>query len=183
VEALSPRQLISKTGAERVYEALYISACTALEVFLEELFIGQLVENAGLKSSQIDVAPRLRIGSHRVARELVTGVNRKYVDWLPYDHTAGRAELFFRGGRPFSQLSEGDRSQLKTCSIVRNAIAHKSRFSQQLFEKKVIGSTPLPPRERKPSGYLRGFGSAAPPRTRFEILLGTMLKVATVLAA
>ena len=183
IERLSPKQLISNRAAEQMYEALYISAFASLEIFLEELFIGLLVEDSGLRSSQTDVIPRVRIKSHRVAREIIIGASRDYTDWLPYNRTAARADLFFRGGRPFSLLSDGDRSQLKACAVVRNAIAHRSRFSLREFEKKVIGSTPLPPRERRPAGYLRGQGSAAPPRTRFESLLGTMLRVARTLAA
>lgn len=165
-----------------MYEALYITSFTTFEFFIEELFIGLLVEGHGYESARADVIPRATIRSHAVARELVFGVGNEYANWIPYGKTEGRAELFFRGGRPFSDLNDGDKSQLKICSIIRNAIAHRSRLSMSLFEEKVIGSSPIPPRERHPGSYLRGLSSAVPIRTRFENSVGTLLRVARLLA-
>jgi hypothetical protein len=165
-----------------MYEALFISAHVSVETFLEDLFIGLLVQGHGVISSRADVVARVHVRLYKIARELIYGAGRNYVDWLPYERTINLAELFFRGGRPFNDLSPSQKDALFRGHTIRNAIAHQSRFSLGQFKRRVIGSTPLPPNERNPAGYLRGLFRTSPNQTRFSNLLAQLLLVARDLA-
>jgi hypothetical protein len=182
IDTLVAGGLLTDDAADRMYEALFLSAHVAIEGFIEELFLGLLVSNRGVRSSRGDIKPRIEVRSHRIARELITGAGRKYVDWLPYDRTVDLAKLFFRGGRPFDDLTQTQKQLLSRGHIIRNAIAHRSRYSLGQFERHVIFSTPLPPKERQPAGYLRGLFRASPAQTRFSNLLAQLLLVARDLA-
>ncbi len=187
IERLFDNGHISLRAAEQMYEGLFLSAFTAFETFIEELFVGLLVTDAGLYCQAIDVVPRLTVRSHAVAREMVIGAGRNYVDWLPYERTEERAELFFRGGRPFTALRgtamAAGRSVLQRGAVLRNAIAHKSRYSLTRFERDVIRGTPLTSVERKPAGFLRGIAAAVPAQTRYETYATAILTVARTIAA
>ena len=173
---------MSRRDAEQVYDALFINTMTAFETFLEDLFLGLLVDGQGLSSEKSTFSRRVTIRSHKVAREIVIGPNRKYVDWLPYDQTEGRAKLFFRGGRPFTVVSTTERNLLKRCSAIRNRIAHNSRHSNETFQKVVIGNLSILPRDRTPSRYLRSLFRLNPAQTRYENLAAEILRLARRLA-
>lgn len=182
IEELAGKGQLSRHATSRMYEALFLSAHVAVEAFLEELFIGLLIDGGGVTSDRNDVQARVVIRSHRIARELITGPGRKYVDWIPYDRTMDLAKLYFRGGRPFTDLSPASKQVLARSHVIRNAVAHRSRYSMSQFEKHVIGNTPLPPRERTPAGYLRGLFRASPAQTRFSNLLAQLAAVSRELA-
>jgi hypothetical protein len=122
------------------------------------------------------------VRSHGVARDMVLAPGQRYVDWLPYEKTLHQAKRLFQGARPFSLVSDSQTQVLDRAVKIRNAIAHKSRHSLSTFEKRVIGSTPVPPREATPAGYLRGLLMAAPPRTRFEDYTSSLASIARLLA-
>jgi hypothetical protein len=182
VEALTISHHLSSRAAEHVYEGLFLNTVTAFESFVETLFIGLLVSSDNRLHSKHDVQPRMLIGSHAVAREIVLAPRQKYVDWLPYDKTLSQAERCFRGGRPFSLVTAPQAQTLDRIVKIRNAIAHKSRHSLSTFETVVIGTTPLPPRETTPAGFLRGLLMAAPARTRFEDYVSSLVAIARLLA-
>jgi hypothetical protein len=160
-----------------MYESLFLSCFTAFEVYIEDIFLSHLIATHRTKA-----VPRVVIRSPAVAREVVTGPGRKYVEWLPYDRTIERAELFFRGGRPFSDAPAAHRRIVDKAQLIRNVIAHRSRHSQAQFEKKVIAGAPLLPRERTAAGYLRGLASGSPPLSRYENYVASLLVVATHVA-
>lgn len=182
VESLCVHGHLSRGALEHVYEGLFLNAHRAFEGFIEDLFIGLLVENGGCCSVRGDIQPRLSVRSHAVARDLVLGPRARYVDWLPYERTLELAELFFRGGRPFSGLSEEHRQQLKRCVVLRNAIAHTSRYSQDQFQKVVLQNARLPPGHRSPAAYLRDVFATGPNQTRYELLASQLLAAARDLA-
>jgi hypothetical protein len=163
-----------------MYEALFLSAVTSFESFLEDLFMGLLISGGGLQST--GVQPRMTIQSSIVAREVVIGPGRSYADWLPYSKTRERAQVFFRGGRPFSRLVNSHLQVLERTSAIRNAIAHKSQHSVDQFHRKVLAGMPIPQREKSPAGFLRGLLVGTPPITRFENYMGDLLAAARVLA-
>lgn len=179
---LASQNLITQNAISHLYEGLFLSAHVAFEGFLENLFIGLLVDGQGLISSRTDIVPRIVVRKHEIARAIVFGSERQYVDWFPYQRTIKLAEIYFRGGKPFSDLTQLHKDSLNKCHIIRNAIAHKSRYSLQKFEESVISSTPLPPKERKPAGYLAGNFRGAPAQTRFENLIAQLLLTAYDLA-
>jgi hypothetical protein len=169
-------------ATEQVYEGLFLNTITAFETFLENLFVGLLVGGKNRLTSKHDVTARILVKSHGVARDMLLAPRQKYVDWLPYDKTLNQADRMFQGGRPFSLLSNAQTQVLDKAVKIRNAIALKSRYSLSTFEYVVIGTTPLPPRESTPAGYLRGLLMAAPPRTRFEDYASSLASIAKVLA-
>ena len=165
---------LSRRAAEQMYESLFLSSFTAFEVFIDELFLTLLVKPSPNATGAV---PRVTVRSFSVGRELIMGAGRKYVDWLPYERTLERANLFFRGGRPFTSVALADRNLVNKAQIIRNAIAHRSRYSERRFEREIIGATALPPREYKPAAYLRGFVSGSPPLTRYENFAAGLLFV------
>jgi hypothetical protein len=182
LEALTARALLSERATLHMYEGLFLSSHVAFEGFLEELFIGLLVDGQGVESSRSDVGPRITVRSFNIARELIYSPRRPYVDWLPYDRTLELALRFFKGGRPFSDLNVSQKEHLLKCHTIRNVVAHESRDSKAKFERRVIGTTPLPPHERTPAGYLRGLYSFSPLQTRYESFMGQTLLIARNLA-
>lgn len=167
VEALYATGDLGITDVERVYEALFVRSVVQFEAMLEEVFLGLI--SVRLISPKSHISPRAKFPSDNVLRDIIYG-NEKYLDWLPYDRTEERALRFLSGGRPFTQVDNGCRSELKRIVLTRHAIAHKSSFSRSQFLSKVIGSSALLPREKTPAGYLRSIVRAAPLQRRFELL-------------
>ena len=180
IEGLAHKNALLPTDVQQVYEALFVNAVTAFESFLEDLFIGLLV--GGVATGQGRFSRRVTVTTSQIARELVTGAGRKYADWFPFERTEERARLFLTGGRPFTSVSTAERSLIDRCLIIRNAIAHRSRHSRDRFQREVLGSTPLPPRERTPAGYLRSSFRSGPRQTRYENLTAELLRLARKLA-
>ena len=150
ITELSSQRLITQQAMNHLYEGLFLSAHVAFEGFLEDLFIGLLVEGQGLAPSRKDIVPRIVVKTHKIARDIVFGSERPYVDWFPYQRTVKLAQIYFRGGKPFSELNQSQKDYLNKCHTIRNAIAHKSRYSLKKFEASVIGSTPIPLKKENP---------------------------------
>ena len=182
VEELLYRDLLSRRATEHMYEGLFLNAYRSFEGFIEDLFVGLLVEGAGHSSSRADIHPRLKVLSHRVAREVIVGPRGRYVDWLPYERTLELAHLYFRGGRPFTDSPQQLHQQLNRSVALRNAIAHRSRQSQDRFHRMVLPGIRLPPRQRTAAGYLRDIYARNPPQTRYEIMVAQLLSAARILA-
>ncbi len=180
VEKLHHNSILGRVAVEQMYEGLFISAFTAFEGFIENLFVGLMVGN---HMKQRGVVPRINVGTTIIAREIVLGPGRQYADWLPYDRTLERANLFFRGGRPFTILAEQQRRSLAQCQTIRNVIAHKSRHSVKKFETQVLGNIPLAPRDRRPGGFLRSQYASNPIQTRFEYFATELILAAKYIVA
>ncbi len=175
MEGLLSGRIIVRRDIEQVYAGLYLEAITSLEDLVENLFIGLLVGRIVHGSPR--VVSRVSFQSDLVARDVVLG-GRQYVDWFPYHYTERRAKAFFRNGLPFTQLQARDKTQIERLLYVRNAIAHKSSHAKRMFEQVVIGSLPLTPREKTPTGFLRSTFRAAPTQTRYENLVAEMAQLA-----
>lgn len=103
----------------------------------------------------------------------------KYLKWIPFSYTEKRAKIYLNGGRPFSELNRGDRSIIKTVTIIRNAIAHKGPHAVREFKSNVIGSTVLLRSEKRPAGFLRS--QVNPNRRRFEVYVIQLARIASEL--
>lgn len=165
-----------------MYEGLFLNPHRALESFIEDLFLGLLVEGTGYESSRKDIHARLRVKSHALALELLLGPRGTYVDWLPYQRTLDLAKLYFRGGRPFADLPSQYQQQIGRSVALRNAIAHTGRFSQERFQKFVVQGARLPRGHRTPAGYLRDVYASNPIQTRYELFAAQLLSAARTLA-
>jgi len=150
MEGLFRKELLVRLDVERVYEGLYLDAVTSFEASIEDLFIRIITTRA----SPTGVTPRVSFKSSQVARDVVLGGERRYLDWLPYSKTDQRARAFLRAGQPFSRLSSTYRKTLDHIVVIRNAIAHKSSHSKRRFQD-LVNSLPLLPREKTAAGFLR----------------------------
>ena len=182
IEALTVRGLLPKRAALHMYEGLFLSSHVAFENFLEELFFGLLVDGKGVVSTRAEVGPRVIVRSFNTARDMLFPSRRPFVDWIPYDNTLELASKYFKGGRPFSDLTAPQKQHLQKCHAIRNVVAHESLDSKRKFEKRVLGSTPLSPHERSPAGYLRGLYRTTPNQTRYENYMAQLLLIARDLA-
>lgn len=169
---------ISQRDLHTVYEALFLRAVTSFEVFLEELFFAIMSENAKYPKTRVKL--RMRATSAEAMREILLQ-GKDYLDWIPFNRTELRAKLYLKEGRPFSDLSDGDKSTIKTITLIRHAIAHKSSFATRQFEEKVIGSMNLLRGEKKPAGFLRSQFRSAPKQVRFELYVNELVRIAQAL--
>lgn len=176
MESLHSNNQIVRRDIEQVYRGLFLECFTSFEKMLEQLFLGLLVD-PGLTHSYSNINPRVTFKSYVVARDVVFG-GRNYIDWLPFNWTENRAKVFFTGGLPFTSLSATSKNILKEIGYIRNAIAHSSHHSKKVFINKVLGNTPLPPRERKVPSYLRSIFRSYPQQTRYENYIIELAQVA-----
>lgn len=171
LEGLHAARAISDVDINRIYAGAFISYYSFYENSIEDLFLGLVTGRV----SRTSTSTLVHISSDVVARRVVFG-GRKYADWLPYNaHTMPRADAFFSGGRPFSQLPKADRNSLDSLAILRNAAAHESTHSLRQFRRSFTDGHPIPPTQLRPAGYLRGQHNIA--QTRFEFLLSQSLQI------
>jgi hypothetical protein len=181
VESLYAQKKLSKHAVNDIITGLFLQQFTAFENFLEELFLGLLVEGKGYTLPESKCLPRIRVKSYNIARTLLTrGSN--YTNWLPYENNILKlAKVFFRAGRPFTSLPKNLKENLDAIGYIRNVIAHRSRYSMDKFNEKLIGGAVLPVSEQSPSGFLRGIITASPPQTRFENYAGQLIQIANAI--
>ncbi len=173
LDILFSRGLVTRRDIEQVYQGLFLESVAAFESFIEELFLGLLTGQVARHSSK--TAPKVEFASRTTAMPIVFA--GKFYDWLPYTRTIERSEHFFKNGYPFSILNSDDKDKTEKFRFIRNAIAHKSDYAKKLFERQVIGSTALTPRERKIGGYLVGNFRSSPRQTRYENLIIDMASI------
>ena len=164
---------ITRRDVEQIYQGLFLEATAAFESLIEDLFLGLLTKRIILNSSR--TSPKIFFTSRAIAIPII--FNGPYFNWLPYENTQQRAKDFFKDGHPFTVLSQSDLNQIKNFLLIRNAIAHKSTHAKRKFEDRVIGPTPLSPRERRVGAYLAGNFRSSPSQTRYENLILDMASI------
>ncbi len=177
MEALHSEGRITLTDLHSVYEALFLRAVTGFEVFIESLFVSILDGSA--KYPKRRVAVRMTVSSNRALKDILLQ-GRDYLDWIPISRTIERAGIYLNGGRPFSEITDGDRSAIKTITLIRHAIAHQGAHAKKVFRDKVIGSRALLPVEKRPAGFLRS--QANPNQRRFEVYIIQLGRIALELS-
>ena len=173
MEILYAGNTIGLRDIHSVYEALFLRGVTGFETFLERQFFGIL--KGKIKYPKSRVSLRMAPSSHQAASDIVLQ-NDDYLKWIPFKYTESRAKLYLNGGRPFSELTDGDRSIVKTITIIRNAIAHTGPHAITNFKEKVIGASVLLPVEKRPAGFLRS--QVTPAQRRFEVYMNRLAKIA-----
>lgn len=179
VEKLFASKRILKFDVEQIYSGLYLDAFVSLERFLEDIFIGFLTGK--VTPATRGVRPRVSFRTHQLAKDVLL-IGRRYLDWLPYKTTKERAAIFFENGYPFSTLTTQQENLLEELHRIRNALAHRSEHSYDVFLRLVIGALPLNPSEKRPASFLRSTFRANPHQTRFENHLAEMLTIAQQLS-
>ncbi len=163
---------------EEVYAALFLGVMVSFEALIEDLFIGLLSGKVFSRYSNINV--RVKIHTNTVAREVILQ-ERKFFNWIPYNNTKNIAKIFFTGGRPFSLVTTDNEKHIDKCLTIRHAIAHKSRHAVSKFQREVLGSLSLTPREKGAKSFLRAQFSANPPTIYYEQLVGELFRIASKL--
>lgn len=167
IERLHADHRLPRRDVERAYAGGFLEFYAFAERAIERLFIGLL--RGRLVSPHAKVRALIAVESDSVAASVVTG-DRSYVDWFPYArYTIKRAEAFFSSGRPFSVLDKAEASAFERAAIVRNALAHQSASAIRQFKERMVADKTLPPDQRRPSGYLRGFHAVG--QTRMNLIL------------
>jgi hypothetical protein len=131
--------------------AAFLRAFLAWEAFLEESFILYLSRQKpprGRAPHRFAFPP-----SQRAALEWVAE-GRDYASWTHATHVSGRAERFFRDGRPFAPVLRGNQNILDEARIIRNAIAHQSRSTRDKFETVVRRKLTIVPPSLTVGGFL-----------------------------
>lgn len=165
LEAASSSGALLTRDLDISYAGAFLTWCTALERSIEALFVGLVV---GRLEAGSRVSPLVEIRSDRVAHSIIRG-SRPYVDWLPFDGTARRAQAFLSGGRPFSELGPQHATTMRRTHKIRNAIAHDSSHSLKVFQRELVEGAGLPTWQYRPGGYLRG--QHAGQQNRLEALM------------
>ncbi|WP_338821442.1 hypothetical protein [Bradyrhizobium septentrionale] len=178
MERLFAAGQIKRIDLDTVYEALFLRAVTSFEAFLEDLFLAILAGRARYSKQRVRIL--ISASSPDALMQILLQGN-SFMNWLPFESTERRARLYLKDGRPFTDLGDGDKSQLKTISVIRNAIAHKSPFALSQFQKIAIGSSPFLQNERNPAGFLRSRIASGPAQSRFEIHVGHLGRCAGLL--
>lgn len=177
IEALYTLGTITEEMLDNAYIGLFLSMCTEFEGFLEDLFLGLLLDGGGV--GQADVTANVVVSRLEIMRALVYGTKGNYADWLPYERTIERAETYFLDGKPFSKPDQGQRSRLKEIYLIRNVLAHKSDHSRRNFDEKVVGSRRLSPKEKTPVGFLRVTTASGPMYRDHHLQLLSIARVLT----
>lgn len=178
MEALYQSNSIVMRDLHSVYEALFLRTVTSFEVSLEEQFIATLSGRAQYDRRRVSL--RMTAVSRQVLMDIILQGDR-YLTWLPFSQTEDRAKIYLKDDKPFSELTDGDKSMMRTITTIRNAIAHRSRHATSEFKRTVIGNRPMLSGEKSPAGFLRSQARAAPMRNRFEVYAGELARIAAAL--
>lgn len=162
------RKGLSTLDLNQVFAGAFIAYYGFYESQLERLFLGLLI--GAIAHTRVDVVPLVQFPTSAVAKPIVFS-GRNYADWLPFDrHTRERANLYFKNGKPFRDLSQADRATLERLGIIRNALAHNSGHSLKRFHGECVEGNLLPSNQRSPAGYLRGNHALGQSRLEFTLL-------------
>ncbi|MFZ6034931.1 MAG: hypothetical protein ACOYUB_02185 [Patescibacteria group bacterium] len=166
MENLYENRDIVRRDIEQVYQGLFLDCVTSFERVIEIVFFGLLMGKTLVQNC--NNLQKVVIKSYLVAKELLYE-NKKYTDWLPYNNLEAKSKRFFHQGQPFTILDEDDKRTIFEIVVIRNTIAHKSKFAIEKFKKTVIESLILSPREKTPAGFLRSIYRTNPDQTRYEL--------------
>jgi len=150
MEALYQSNSIVMRDLHSVYEALFLRTVTSFEVFLEEQFIATLSGRAQYDRRRVSL--RMTAVSRQALMDIILQGDR-YLTWLPFSQTEDRAKIYLKDDKPFSELTDGDKSMMRTITTIRNAIAHRSRHATSEFKRTVIGNRPMLSGEKSPAGF------------------------------
>jgi hypothetical protein len=173
VEALFATGKLTKFDIEQIYSGLYLDVFVSFERFLEDLFVGLI---SGKIDTGVSARPKLQINTTALALEIMH-TERKYLDWLPYKYTKERAGHYLKDGLSFSRVDGPQERILEEMHRIRNALAHRSIHSLDIFDRLVAQQYPVAPGEKRPASFLRSSLRAFPPQTRFEHYL---FEIATI---
>ena len=176
MEIIFTDRSINESDILIIYNGLFLSLFTDFEKVLEDLFWGLIKGSIYIESLRNSPNPirKVKISPQREIESIVLS-GKNYLDWLPYDNTIKRANIFFNNGLPFTKLTSDEKNNLKSYHTIRNAIAHKSPKAESDFKRLIMNSRLLPS-QRTPAGYLRSKPTGN--ETQYEIAAGELIRIA-----
>lgn len=133
-------------------EMAFMQAFLAWEMLMEESFILYLVGHEpprGRPPNRYAFPP-----DQKTAREWVVPERRGYAEWNDPGEVSGRAQRFFRAGRPFAAVLRSNQNVLEEVRAIRNAIAHRSATARGRFERIVRAKLGVLPPHLSVGGFL-----------------------------
>ena len=164
-EQLFSKKIIVRRDIEIIYAGLFLDVVTSFEGFIEDLFLKLLVDDSIHPSRSVKA--KFNFNNITNSRTVVCS-GKNYINWFPYDLTIKRAKIFFKSGKPFTNLELNDKKRLEEILYIRNALAHRSNYSIKVFKRNVISGLPLTSKETTVTGFLRSLYASNPPQTRYE---------------
>jgi hypothetical protein len=165
------RPHISPKRRDYITEMAFLSAFQAWEVFIEESFVLYLW---GRRSPRGTAPSRYAFPpNYDTAATWVVPEGRPFAEWTDASRVIGRAERFFKAGRPYAAVLRGNQHLLQEMRDVRNAVAHKSESARAKFETVVrrrLGT--LPPSHTVGAFLGTTTPGTAPPISFLEFYIG-----------
>lgn len=118
VEKLFAGRQVRERDIEVLYEGLFLRAVSEFEAFLEARFFE--VVSGRMRGGRNRLAAKVETKAVSTIRAIILGGD-DYIKWLPYREALAHADRFLVGGRPFSLLDDGEKSQLAQVTLTRNA--------------------------------------------------------------
>jgi hypothetical protein len=126
------RPYISRKRRDSIAEIAFLRAFLAWETFVEVSFILYL---SGQKPPRGRAPYRYTFPpNQKAAIDWVVPEGRDFAKWTHPSLVSGRAERFFRDGRPFAPALRGNQNVLDEARLIRNAITHESGSAREKFE-------------------------------------------------
>lgn len=121
----------TRSHQDMLVEMSFLNCFLAWENFLEDSFVLYLL---GKKSPRKYVPKRRAIpSSYQIALELIKPERGDFASWDTPSLVIKRAQRFFQEGKPYSVLQDSVNT-LQEIQTIRNAIAHRSMYSQERFQ-------------------------------------------------
>lgn len=172
IEQIHNSGQLFKRDIEFVYESLFLKSLVNLESLLEELFVGILYKKYGTKKKYNNYS----FESRKKILDILL-FDRNFLEWLPYSKMKARAELYFCNGKPFSNLNDRQLSFLKKSMVIRNAIAHKSKYSNEKFKSQILKAEAMPIGIKTPAQYLRYEFRTSPSKIKYEVYMSELAQI------
>lgn len=173
MERLFSKKILIQNDLYQTYRGLFLSTITSFETYIEELFYHIITTSD--KPVLRKYKPIIIFKNESIARAIVH-VDKKYLDWLPFDRAQKRLEIYCSRMDSFKSIDKNEENALREMITVRNVLAHSSSHSKDVFLK-AISSYKLPPKEQTPVGYLRSVYRITPDETRFELYQNYLISI------
>ena len=179
IERQFDKNRLRVTDVELVYESSFLSVCSQWEALLHETLFEVVCGGGSIRRGNTRLAT-FKNRSH--FRKLLLFSDKNYIALQDLGRVEDMASLFVAKGRPFSAISDDNRTHIQQAMWVRNAIAHQSSFAVKTFRNKVPGVTSLPTSKRMPGPFLRHEFRVSPSQRRFELYFAAFQRAANQIA-
>jgi len=159
-------------------EALFISAYTQFEAFLEDVFLLYTLEKPTISNIRPKSYLSPRDFDH--AFDLIKS-SMPHLDWTDPDTVIKRAETYLKDGGPIKNVLAGNRVLLNNMKRIRNHIAHNSRESLKQYKSVLLDHYKIVPLKiPRPGEFLLNMVPQSNPRIHYLLhYLQNIKRIAT----